>query len=98
MTVFSFAGVRGIISEMPGSTICISHGVYSSNPGQGHGTRANAARLEKMKALGFEYAICTVDANNRPQRAIMNKNGWKWLAGYKSEKTGHTVYLFGHPL
>lgn len=98
---FSTNGVHGEITTLPGCTqVAVSHGVYvrASERGQGRGQKANDERQQFMKDHGYDYALCTVDAANAAQNAVMAKNGWKQLDTFLSSKTGHTVHLYGKTL
>ena len=50
------------------------------------------------ESLGYDYALCTVDASNRAQVVILAKNGWQHLATFQSTKTEHHVSLWGKDL
>lgn len=96
---FSAFNVHGEITTLPGcSQIGVSHAVYSKDPGKGNGKAANEARQKFMSDMGYDYALCTVDAANARQIAIMEKNGWTHLDGFLSSKTGHSVRIYGKRL
>lgn len=65
---------------------------------QGYGTRYHEQRLKEMKELGYNYVICTVNADNTPQLAILKKFDWKELSRFKNVQTSHDVILFGKHL
>ncbi len=99
MTRFSHGPIHGEITTMPGCTqVAISHGVFSRERGSGQAVEANQKRCAAMLGMGYDYALCTVDAANVVQTRILEKNGWKYLSAFKSTKTGHTVNLYGRSL
>lgn len=96
---YTFGSIHGEITTMAGCTqIAISHGVFSRQYGSGQAVEANQKRCEIMHGMGYDYALCTVDAANVKQTRILEKNGWKYLSAFKSTKTGHTVNLYGRDL
>ena len=96
---FTAFDVCGEITTMPGCTqVGISHAVFSKNPGKGNGALANEARQKFMSDMGYNYALCTVDAANNRQISIMDKMGWRLLDTFWSSKTGHNVRLYGRVL
>lgn len=96
---FNDNGVIGEISSLPGcSQIAIFHYVFiptTLEKGKGLGTKAHAARLKRVKELGYDSALCTVGAKNEVELHILRNFGWKFLSSFKSTKTGHTVCLYG---
>lgn len=65
------------------------------NRGKGLGTAIHQERLGRIKLLGYDYAICTVRADNVPQIKILTAAGWKFLDEFLNRETGHTVLLYG---
>lgn len=82
-----------------GSAIVISYGVHiqPSLRGRGIGQRAHKERLERFRNEGYNYAMCTVRRDNRPQLAILQKNGWVRLANTASTD-GTPIYIMGKNL
>jgi RimJ/RimL family protein N-acetyltransferase len=94
-------GVIGEIDNLPGcAQIAVSHGVFvlPDMRGQGLGGVAHEARLAEMRRLGYNYVLCTVDGANAAQVRIMQRFNWMWLDEFKSNKTEHTVRLYGRKL
>ena len=93
------------ISQMPGCravAIFSRSWVRSDYQGKGIGTLLHKMRLDAAKAGGFSVAICTIDVNNKPQRAILEK--FRWVdrgSPFTNADTGHTVQVwmcFLHPV
>lgn len=96
------SGVYGEIDSLPGcSQVGVSHAVYvpESLRGAGLGKKANIQRLRYMgSSLGYDYALCTVDAANIAQIKILQDNEWEKLSWFTSSKTGHRVEIWGYKL
>jgi len=100
-TVDSSGFIFGELDSLPGcSQIVVSHAVFSVSPfkGQGAGKKAHAERLAHMRSLGWDYALCTVNMENKAQLAILNRFNWKNLDTFHSDKTGNYVGVFGKKL
>lgn len=100
-TVDASGFVFGELDSLPGcSQIVVSHSVFSVSPvkGNGSGKKAHAERLAYMRSLGWDYALCTVNSENKAQLAILKRFQWKHLDSFTSDKTGHLVYLYGKAL
>lgn len=94
-------GVIGELDTLPGCTqIAISHSVFLNikDRNKGKGTEANLKRIEVAKHLGYDYILCTVASTNERQIKILEKNKWKQLDSFFSEKTNHIVFLYGRML
>lgn len=63
--------------------------------GKGLGDAAHKDRLHQMKALGYNYALCTVKADNVAQIKLLERNGWKKLDGFLNTETENFVELWG---
>lgn len=94
----NISGVVGEIDTLPGcSQVCVSHSVFlpPHHRGDGLGTEANKSRQQiAFEQLNYDMMLCTVDADNKVQKAILKHNGWKYLEFFKSRKTGHMVELW----
>lgn len=90
--------VVGEIDNLPGcSQVAVFHSVFTRKDGikgQGAGQYAHFQRIQEARLLGYDSAICTVDATNSVQLAVLAKNGWKEVHSFNSSKTGHNVKLF----
>ena len=88
----------GEIDNLPGSSqIAVFHSAFIRPDFRkgGHGFKAHVERLEKAIALGYDFAICTVDVTNAAQVKILEDNGWKLLQDFYSTKTTHRVLIYG---
>lgn len=98
----AFNGVYGEITSMPGcSQVAISHGVFvpSNSRKAGMGKLAHKQHLEYAKKdLGYDYILCTVESTNLVQIHILEKYEWEKLSEFKSNKSEHTVCLYGRKL
>lgn len=66
--------------------------------GKGAGTSTHFKRLNLMRKLGYDYAICTVKSDNIPQIKILERAGWKRLDGFLNRETKNNVIIFGKGL
>lgn len=82
----------GVVGEL-----VISHAVFLPHDrrDKGVGQKAQAARINEMKRLGYDYAVCTVALTNDTQLHIINKYGWVKLTEFTSTKTRNNVGVFG---
>jgi hypothetical protein len=55
-------------------------------------------RLEAIREYGYDYALCTVTADNAAQRRILKINGWKKLDTFVSSKTENEVIVYGRKI
>ncbi len=89
------------LDDLPGcSQVAVSHSMFI-NPkfrGQHRSYRHGEYRIGMMKALGYDYAICTVDSNNVAEIKQLTKNGWSFIVCFTSKKTGHVVRIYGKNL
>lgn len=88
----------GEIDNLPGSSqVAVFHSAFIRPDFRktGHGFHAHNERLTTAISMAYDYAICTVDALNEAQIKILEDSGWKRLDGFNSQKTGHTVVVFG---
>lgn len=86
------------LDNLPGSSqVCVSHSMFvkPEHRGQGLADQEHKDRLAAIKDLGYDYAICTVDKSNAAQVHLLEKNGWTNLDFFWSQKTGHSVGIYG---
>lgn len=89
------------IEDLPGSFQCavsIHSFVYPEKRGKGYGKQLHTERLDKLKRLGYDYVLCTVDLTNVKELAILRENGWTQLSSFKSSASQHQVGIFGKPI
>lgn len=86
------------LTSLPGcNQIVISHHAFI-NPefrGKGLGHKTHAKRLDIIRNLGYDYALCTTAASNVPQRKILEAAGWKQLDQFKNSETNNEVIIWG---
>lgn len=92
-------GVVGELSTLPGcSQVVVSHGVFLPEAAREKGLGKLANRERKTMVfdeLGYDCMICTVDATNTRQIAVLSDCGWNVLFEFRSSKTGHLVQIWG---
>jgi hypothetical protein len=69
--------------------ICISHSVeiVEGMRGKGLGQKQHLERLDNMRKMGFDHAICTVREDNKVERHILAKNGWKMIDSFMATQS-----------
>lgn len=85
------------LTSLPGSPqICVSHGafIHANYRGNGFGQADHKERLDRIKMLGYDLAICTVNGGNLAQKHILAKNGWTMAKTFHSSNSGHVVELW----
>ena len=82
------------------SSLCVSHdmAMHPDFQGRGHAHEEQAKSLQKMKLMGYDYAICTVDSSNLAQVTVLQRARWRHLDSFHNTCTGHTVFMFGKRL
>lgn len=89
------------LNPMPGcNQVVISNHAWIAPAyrGKGYGDRAHKERLTKAKELGYDYIMCTINANNEAQRAILYNNMWYLRDGFKNKETGNDIEIWGKRL
>lgn len=74
---------------------CHSLHIKREHRGKGHGRSLKAHQMQMLQSLGYDYATCTTDASNEPQRAILERAGWHLLQNITNSKTGGITQLWG---
>lgn len=85
------------LTSFPGcNQLVVSHHalIYPDQRGKGIGTTEHNARLEAIKELGFDCAICTVRAGNDHQRRILTKAGWSNVFDFVSSETNNKIEIW----
>ena len=85
------------ISDLPGcSQVAVSHGlfIFPEFRGKGLGHSSMEARLQKIKSLGYDQVICTVEDSNIPQVKCLQKAGWNNIHSFTSSRTGHKLSIY----
>ena len=89
------------IDNLPGcSQLAVSHSVFvlPQYRGKGQGRNNHLLRLERMRDMKYDAAICTVNSTNLKEKKHLEEFGWKKLMEFKSRKTENTVELWGKTL
>ena len=84
-TKFVYQGVYSEFTALPGSDgVVVLHNVWLAPElrGEGRGGRAHKARLAHVTALGYRYALCTVNKQNRAERHILEQNNWHKVSAF----------------
>lgn len=82
-----------------GQIIVSNHAfIYPSARGKGLGTLNHEKRLQRMKDMGYDLALCTVRVGNVAQIRILKKMGWEKLIQFHNTETGHLVDLWAKRL
>lgn len=94
-----FANFYGFceISSLPGCpqvAVSTSACIYPALRRRGHGRGNHRLRLERMQQLGYDMAICTVNATNKAEIAILDAEGWTLAVQFPSTNTGHDIRLY----
>jgi hypothetical protein len=89
--------VPGELTSLPGcSQIVVSHDVFVPNHlrGNGLGKLSHFDRLDQMRTLGYDVAMCTANLSNAAQLHILEGSDWLRVFQFKSSKTGNDVGVF----
>lgn len=95
---YNHEGVISKIDELPGcGQIAVFNYVFLAEElrGKGRGKIAHHKRLLMARALGFDYALCTVVDNNEKEKHILESFHWTRLDSFVSTKTNNTVTIWG---
>lgn len=86
------------VTSLPGSSqVAVIHSalVDPRHRGEGFGTAAHKMRLEELRnTFLYDAAICTTDAANEAEIAILRKHGWQEATRFVSRKTEHVVIIW----
>lgn len=86
------------VHSLPGcSQVAVVHAanVMPEHRSGGVGHAAHRDRLERLRdELAYDFAVCTVDAANAAQIAIVRKAGWTQVGEFVSRRTGNTVTMW----
>lgn len=68
--------------------------IFPGYRGRGFGNLQHKERLEKAKELGYNCIICTVKANNLPEKKILMKNNWKMVFQFINKETNNDIEIW----
>ena len=86
------------ISPMPGQPqVAVTHAFFVDPAfrGKGYGKCLKSSQMTQMKEQAFDYAICTVRADNAAQRAVLTSIGWRCIDTFHSRAQDTTIELWG---
>lgn len=89
------------LTSLPGcAQVVVSHNAFilPALRGKGSGDRAHLLRLQLMRDMAYDYALCTVRMGNDAQETILKRHDWEELAKFKSSYTDNWVTLYGKNL
>ena len=77
--------------------VAICHGFYIKPASRGSGKAHDLKQYQNacVQELGYNYAICTVVANNYAQKRVLATNGWAKLTEFYSERQDEDVEIWG---
>ena len=86
------------IDSIPGQhqiAHCHSLFIKREHRGKGHGHAIKAHQMQTLHEMGYDFATCTIDAQNEPQRQILLRAGWQHMSNITNSKTGGITQLWG---
>lgn len=86
------------ITSLPGqSQVAICHGffVHSAQRGAGKAHEIKAMQRHCLQALHYDYAVCTVAADNHAQKSVLTQGGWKKLSDFRNHRSNEITELWG---
>lgn len=86
------------ITSLPGqSQVAVCHGFFIHENHRKHGNShlLKAVQRHTLQSMRYDYAICTVSANNLAQKATLTQAGWTKLAEFRNHRSSETTELWG---
>lgn len=99
MTRFAAEDGAFEIDSLPSQCqVAICHGFYIKPDSRGKGKANELKQYQNacVQELGYNYAICTVVANNYAQKRVLANNGWAKLTEFYSERQDEDVEIWGY--
>lgn len=97
MTRYAFPEGVFHIDPVPGQPqIAHCHGFFVpvSLRGKGKGTVLKQIQMAKLRTENFDFATCTVDAENKVQRKILDRAGWRFMGAFHNSRTGSITQVW----
>ena len=97
MTRYAFPEGVFHIDPVPGQPqIAHCHGFFvpSAQRGQGKGTVLKQIQMATLRAENFDFATCTVDAENRAQQKILARAGWLLMGDFRNSRTDSITQMW----
>lgn len=91
-------GAFEIVSLPSQCQVAICHGFYIKPDSRGSGKANDLKQYQNacVQELGYNFAICTVVANNYAQKRVLANNGWMKLTEFYSERQDEDVEIWGY--
>ena len=89
------------IASMPSQPqIGICHGFFVdvSKRGQGLAHNLKQTQFDALDSGMYDYGMCTCDAANAAQQAVLKRAGWHLLDEFSNRKTGGHTQIWGSPV
>jgi len=86
------------ITSLPGQSqvaICHSFFVTEAKRGQGRGKVLKAEQRRALRALHYDFALCTVAAANSAQKRVLEAEGWQKLSEFRNRRSSETTEVWG---
>ena len=77
--------------------VAVCHGFYvvARLRGRGYGKELKSYQMHMLRLLQYDYAQCTVVANNTAQIKILKWAGWTKRDEFYSERQGTVIEIWG---
>ena len=98
MTRYAYGPAAFEIDSLPSQCqVAICHGFFVAPEarGMGHAHLAKQEQAEILKGLAYDYAICTVMADNTAQKHVLEKAGWIPLDQFYSARQDTRIEIWG---
>jgi GNAT superfamily N-acetyltransferase len=85
-------------SPLPGQPqIAVTHAffVHPHLRGKGNGKRLKKAQMRLLAEHAFDFAICTVRADNVAQKAVLEATGWEFMRDFYSRSQDTQIEVWG---
>lgn len=89
------------IDSMPSQPqIGLCHGFFVDvdKRGQGLARHLKQAQFDALATGKYDYGMCTCDASNTAQQAVLKRAGWYLLDEFSNRKTGGTTQVWGRAI
>ncbi len=86
------------LPSQPQVAICHGFFVDPASRGKGIAHQGKKAQAEILKGLAYDYAICTVLADNQAQKHVLERAGWECIAEFYSARQDAQVEIWGHEI
>lgn len=87
------------IDSMPSQCqVALCHGFFVQPEcrGKGYGHKLKQYQNEVLFSQGFDYAQCTVSANNAAQLRVLHRAGWRRIGSFHNRRLGGHTEVWGY--